>query len=144
MSIRDFLAKHAFTSYSSPVNAWDSYRPDGTALMQLWERDAKLVRDSSRLELYMRVRCWDAAHFASNGTKSAVGYAGRKKSLDHFTSGGKAYVIMSAPPASVTLGPGVWASHANLDRAYPVISVEREDNGDILVVVGRPVEMTAI
>jgi orotidine-5'-phosphate decarboxylase len=91
----------------------------------------------------MRVRCWDSAHFAAEGKNSAVGYAGRRKSLDHIASGGRAYVVMSAPPSSLALGPGVWAPHANLD-AYPVVTVENTDNGDIFVNVGRPVAMSAI
>jgi hypothetical protein len=144
MSIREFLAKHAFVSYSSPVNAWDSFRADGTALMQLWERNGKLVRDASNPALYMRVRCWDSAHFAAKGKSSAVGYAGRRKSIEHIKSGGRAFVIMSAPPDSTKLGPGVWAEHANLERAYPVIAVEHADNGDLYALVGRPVDITLV
>lgn len=144
MSIREFLAKHSFKPYSSPVNSWDSFRANGTALMQLWDRHASVVRDASKPQQYMRVRCWDSEHFAAEGKNSAVGYAGRRKAIDHIASGGKAYVVMSAPPASIPLGPGVWAPHANLERAYPVISVEHADNGDIFVIVGRPVAMAAI
>ena len=144
MNIREFLKKYSFKSYSSPVNAWDSFRADGTALMQLWDRHSTLVRDASKPEQYMRVKCWDSEHFAAEGKNSAVGYAGRRKSLDLIASGGRAFVIMSAPPSSIALGAGVWASNANLERAYPVISVESTDNGDTFVIVGRPVEMIAI
>jgi hypothetical protein len=38
----------------------------------------------------------------------------------------------------------VWAANANFERAYPVVAVEHEGNGDIFVIVGRPIEMTAI
>ncbi len=144
MNIREFLAKHSFKSYSSPVNSWDAFRGDGAALMQLWDRHSSLVRDATKPEQYMRVKCWDVKHFAAEGKNSAVGYAGRRKSLDHVAAGGRAFVVMSAPPPSIKLGPGVWASSANLERAYPVITVEHADNGDIFVIVGRPVEMTAI
>src|ERR1700756_4403442 len=41
--------------------------------------------------------------------------------------GGRAFVVISAPPSSVALGAGVWAAYANLERAYPVIAVEHPD-----------------
>jgi hypothetical protein len=144
MTIREFLAKHSFEPYSSPVNSWDSFRADGTALMQLWDRHSNVVRDAANPGHYMRVKCWDSEHHAAEGKKSAVGYAGRRRALDQIESGRRAFVVMSAPPSSVTLGPGVWAQNANLERAYPVVDVEHADNGDIFVIVGRPVQMTAI
>ena len=143
-TIRQFLAKHGFKSYSTPTNSWDSFRKDGTALMQLWASDSAVARDPSQPERYMRVRCWDAQHFGAHGKTSAVGYSGRQKALEHFEAGRRVYVIMSSPPSSMAPGPGVWAPHANLERAYPVLTLERAENGDVFVIVGRPVEMTAL
>jgi hypothetical protein len=79
MSIRDFLAKHRFKSHSAPVNSWDSFREDGTALMQLWDRDRTMVNDPLNPEHYMRVRCWDARNFADEGKNEVVGYLGRRE-----------------------------------------------------------------
>jgi hypothetical protein len=140
-TISAFLRHWGFKPHSSPVNSWDSFREDATALIQLWERHAKRVNDAGAPDRYLRVRCWDAAHFATNGKASAVGYAGRRRSLEHIKSGGAAYVVLSAPPTNMELGPGVWAAHANLERAYPVNGLEEMPGGDVFLYVGRPVPM---
>jgi hypothetical protein len=107
--------------------------------MQLWDNDRTMVRDSSKPDRYMRVRCWSSSHFADEGKRLAVGYNGRRKALESFQSGSKVYVIISVPPSSEKPGPGVWARYANLERAYPVLAVEEDPDRDIYVIVGRPI-----
>jgi hypothetical protein len=119
MNIREFLAKYSFKPHSSPVNSWDSFRDDGTALMQLWERHGSRVRDASKPDHYMRVKCWDSEHFAAEGKNSAVGYAGRRKALDHIASGRNAFAIMSAPPTSIALGPRCVGGQCQLRAGLP-------------------------
>lgn len=44
---------------------------------------------------------------------------------------------MSSPPTEEH-GSGEWSKHANLDRIYPIISVQREVSGDIFVILAEP------
>ncbi|MDM0118918.1 hypothetical protein [Variovorax arabinosiphilus] len=144
MTITEFLKSIGFKSHGSVVNSWDAFAPSGTVLMQLWSEAGQRVREHANAGAYLRVRCFHAEGFAETGAARAVGYSGRRRAIDAVARGALGYVVLSAPPAGLR-GPGVWAKHADLSRAYPVLEVEAADaDGDIYVILGQPVPVATI
>jgi hypothetical protein len=143
MNVSEFLAKTGFRSHGTVANSWDAFKPDGTVLMQLWQAPGQRVKEHKNPDVYLRVRCLDAIHYAENKQRQVVGYAGRLRAIHSIESGVKGYAALSSPPADKH-GPGLWAKHSDLSRVYPILGIEREEDGNVFVALGKPVEAGAM
>jgi hypothetical protein len=143
MNVSEFLAKTGFRSHGTVVNSWDAFKPDGTVLMQLWQAPGQRKKDHKNQDVYLRVECLNAAHFAENKQRQAVGYAGRLRAIKAIESGTQGYAALSAPPSDKH-GPGLWAKHSDLSRVYPIIGIEHDQDGNAFALLGKPVATDAI
>jgi hypothetical protein len=137
MNITEFCKRNGFVHYGTPTNSWDSFNDAGVVLMQLWQSPGQRIRNSTTPRAYLRVRCFDQKHYKEKQTDQRVGYNGRFKSIQALEAGKKGFVLMSSPPTEEH-GSGEWSKHANLDRIYPVIAVQREISGDVFVILAEP------
>jgi hypothetical protein len=143
MNVSEFLAKTGFRSHGTVANSWDAFKPNGTVLMQLWQGPGQRVKDHENQDVYLRVQCLDSVHFAENRQRQAVGYAGRLRAIQAIESGVKGFAALSAPPSDKH-GPGLWAKHSDLSRVYPIIGTERDQNGNVYALLGKPVPTEAM
>ena len=143
MSVTEFLKAIGFRSHGTVANSWDAFRADGTVLMQLWTGPNQRVHTHDIEGAYLRVRCLEAAHYADNSERQAVGYAGRLRAIRAVEEKKQGYAALSSPPGDVH-GPGLWAKHANLTRVYPILTTERGATGDVFVILGRPISVESI
>lgn len=137
MNITEFCKRYGFVHHGTPTNSWDSFNNTGAVLMQLWQAPGQRIRNSSTPGAYLRVRCFDRKHYQENQSDQRTGYNGRFRSIEALESGKKGFVFMSSPPTE-RHGSGEWSKYANLDRIFPVITVERDVSGDIFVILGEP------
>jgi hypothetical protein len=137
MNITQFCKRYGFVHYGTPTNSWDSFDRSGFVLMQLWQAPGQRIRNSALPGAYLRVRCFDHAHYQEKQADQRVGYNGRLKSIEALEAGKKGFAVMSTPP-SEEHGAGEWSRYANLDRVYPILHVEREPNGDAFVILANP------
>jgi len=143
MTITEFLKIHRLKPYGSVINSWDSFTQSGTPLMQLWRSPDQVVRNHTIPGAYLRVCCWETVHYESRGKRHVVGYNGRRRSIELIERGSKGYAVMSSPPNNQR-GSGVWARYADFDRVYPIVGIERSDNGDVFAILGKPIPVRAI
>lgn len=138
MTITEFCNRYGFVHYGTPTNSWDSFNVVGSILMQLWQAPGQRIRNSSTpAGAYLRVRCFDQAHYQERQADQRVGYNGRLKSIEALEAGKKGFALMSTPPTEEH-GSGEWSKYANLARVYPILAVEREMNGDVFVILATP------
>ena len=140
MNLTEFLARNRFSPHGSVINTWDSFRADGAVLMQLWEGQLTRLRNPTAPTEYARIRCFESGRH----DEKPIGKAGRLRAIAAIEGGALGLAVISSPPSRQMRGPGVWAKHANLDRAYPIIRAEREHSGDVFVVVGLPVSLSRV
>lgn len=141
MNITQFCRRHGFTHHGTPTNSWDAFHASGTILMQLWQAPGQRIRDHALPGAYLRVRCFDQAHYAIRHANQRTGYNGRLRSIDAIERGEKGFALMSAPPSDQH-GAGEWSKYANLERIYPILGLERDPGGDIHVILGMPLAAT--
>ena len=143
-TVTEFLSKIGFMPYGNVTNSWDSFNGSGSVLMQLWAAPRQRVRNYPIPGAYLRVRCFDAAHYRLDGENKRVGYNGRIRAIQQIEEGAKGYAAISSP-SSDDHGPGSWAKHADLTRVYPVLKIEHAlDCGDIYAVLGIPMSIQNI
>jgi hypothetical protein len=139
MTVTEFLTRVGFKPYASVVNSWDAFNNAGMVLMQLWQENGQRVHDHAVAGAYLRVHCFDAAHYAQDGKNKVVGYADRQKAITFLKSQGKGYAALSSPPEGKH-GAGMWAKYADLSNVYPVLAVERPtDCAEVFVILDRPI-----
>lgn len=144
MTITEFLKTSGFKPYGSVVNSWDSTNTSGSVLMQLWQAPGQRVRDHKLPGAYLRVCCFDSEHYSTEGQRHAVGYAGRLQAIAAIESGVKGYAALSSPPNGQR-GPGFWAKYADLNKVYPILSVERPSTSkDVFVILGSPIAASSM
>lgn len=144
MTITEFLKTTGFKPYGSVVNSWDSSSASGSVLMQLWQAPGQRVRDHALPSAYLRVCCFDAEHYSTEGQNHPVGYAGRLQAIAAIEAGAKGYAALSSPPSGQR-GPGFWAKYADLKKVYPILSVERPSTcKDVFVVLGSPIATSSM
>jgi hypothetical protein len=143
LNITEFLSKVGLKSHGTVVNSWDAFGPGGVFFMQLWQGPDQRIRNHPNPSVYLRVRCFDAAKHAENAQRQAVGYAGRLRAIRSIEEGAVGFSAMSLPPGGAR-GPGVWAKHADLDRVYPILEIERAESGDMFALLGTPVPSASI
>jgi hypothetical protein len=137
MNITQFCKRYGFAHHGTPTNSWDAFHASGIVLMQLWQAPGQRVRDHALPGAYLRVRCFDQAHYEVRKTEQRTGYNGRNRSIKAIEDGATGFALMSAPPSD-RHGAGEWSRHANLERIYPILGLEREPGGDVYVVLGMP------
>jgi len=138
MNLSEFLAKLGYTSYGTVANSWDAFSESGSVLMQLWHSPGQRIRAHTIPGAYLRVCCFNKLHYEANSQRQTVGYAGRLKAIKAIEGGAAGYAAISAPPTD-RHGPGVWAKYANLERVYPILSVEHSPDGDVYAILGTPI-----
>lgn len=144
MTITEFLKTTGFKPYGSVVNSWDSSNASGSILMQLWQAPGQRVHDHAHPGAYLRVCCFDAEHYSTEGHNHPVGYAGRLQAIAAIEAGAKGYAALSSPPNGQR-GPGFWARYADLGKVYPILTVERSPTSkDVFVVLGSPITIGAM
>jgi len=147
MSITEFLALINFKPYGSVINSWDSFSPTGSVLMQLWADQGRRVRDINKPEVYMRVLCFDSAHYEQtsiNGNNHKVGYSGRLNAISKIERGAKGYTALSSP-SGFQRGRGVWARYADFTKVYPILQIEHPENtSDIFALLGKPIPLSEV
>jgi len=143
MSVTELLKSNGFRSHGTVTNSWDAFREDGTVLMQLWTGPDQRIHNHAIEGAYLRVRCLDALRHSENAQRQAVGYAGRLRAIKALEEKTTGYAALSSPPGDKH-GPGLWAKHANLSRVYPVLATEHEPNGDVFVILGKPLAIESI
>jgi hypothetical protein len=143
MNITQFCQRHGFVHHGTPTNSWDSFHPSGAILMQLWQAPGQRIRTHVLPEAYLRVRCFDRAHFEVRQSEQRTGYNGRIKSICAVENGATGFALMSAPPSD-RHGAGAWSRHANLERVFPILAIEREDDGDVFAVLASPLLATEL
>jgi len=136
MNITQFCKRHGFVHHGTPLNSWDAFHPSGAVLMQLWQAPGQRVQNHALLGAYLRVRCFDKAHYQVRQTEQRTGYNGRERSIAAVEKGAPAYGLMSAPPSD-RHGAGEWSKYANLERIFPILGMERED-GNVYVILATP------
>lgn len=143
MNITQFCQRYGFVHHGTPTNSWDSFHASGTILMQLWQAPGQRIRTHVLPKAYLRVRCFDRAHYEQRQTDQRTGYNGRLKSIDAIEKGATGFALMSALPSDQH-GAGEWSKHANLERIFPILAVERDDCGDVYVVLASPLAATEL
>jgi hypothetical protein len=143
MNITQFCQRYGFVHYGTPANSWDSFHASGTVLMQLWQAPGQRIRHHVLDNAYLRVRCFDKAHFEARQSEQRIGYNGRHQSICAIERGSAGYALMSTPPSD-RHGAGEWSKHADLGRVFPILAIERDDNGDIFAILAPPLSSTIL
>lgn len=109
--------------------------------MQLWQAPGQRVRDHVIDKAYLRVRCFDKAHFEARQSEQRIGYNGRHQSICAIEGGTSGYALMSTPPSNQH-GAGEWSKHADLTRVFPILAIERDGSGDMFAILAPPLPAT--
>ena len=143
MNITQFCQRYGFVHHGTALNSWDSFHPSGAVLMQLWQAPGQRIRSHPLPEAYLRVRCFDSAHYEVRKADQPTGYNGRLKSISAIENRAPGFALMSSPPSDEH-GSGTWSKHANLERVFPILAIERDDRGDVFAILAPPLPATEL
>lgn len=111
--------------------------------MQLWQAPGQRVRNHALPQAYLRVRCFDSAHYETGKVDQRTGYNGRMKSIGALENGAAGFALMSTPPTEEH-GAGTWSRYAKLESVYPILAIERDAGGDIFTILAPPLPAAAL